>query len=143
MKKLFFVFLIFVTSLFSQKEIVATDEAPKAIGPYSQAIKFGNFVFVSGQIALDPQSGQIIEGGIEEQTHQAMKNIEAILFKANLTFGEVLQVQVYLKDLNDYSKFNEIYAQYFKGEFPARAVVEVGRLPRNALVEIMVTAGKF
>lgn len=143
MKKLFFVFLIFISSLFSQKEIVATDEAPKAIGPYSQAIKFGNMVFVSGQIALDPPSGQMIEGGIEEQTHQVMKNIEAILLKANLTFDDVLQVQVYLKDLNDYSKFNEIYAQYFKKEFPARAVVEVSRLPKNALVEIMVTAGKF
>lgn len=143
MKKLFFVFIIFISSLFSQKEIIATDNAPKAIGPYSQAIKFGNFVFVSGQIALNPQSGQLVEGGIEEQTHQAMKNIEAILLKANVTFDDVLQVQVYLKDLNDYSKFNEIYAQYFSGEFPARAVVEVSRLPRNALVEIMVTAGKF
>lgn len=141
--QIIFSYFAFAISLHAQKEVISTEAAPKAIGPYSQAIIAGNFVFVSGQIALDPSTGKMIEGEITEQTHQVMKNISAILHAKNLNFSNIVQVQVYLKDLNDYVKFNEIYAQYFAGDFPARAVVEVSRLPRNALVEVLVTAVHF
>lgn len=139
--KLFTLIIIGLTSaIHSQKKIISSDEAPKAIGPYSQAVASGNLVFVSGQIALVPSTGKLIEGGIAEQTHQVMKNILAILKTEELSFSNVVQAQVYLKDLNEYARFNEIYASYFTDDFPARAVVEVSKLPREALVEIMVIA---
>jgi len=124
------------------KKIISTNEAPGAIGPYSQAIKTGNTIYVSGQIALNQGTGKLVEGGIEEQTHQVIKNIQKILNAAGYTLTDVVQCQVYLANLNDYEEMNKVYLQYFKKQPPARAVVEVKRIPRDALIEIIVTASK-
>ena len=141
----FFAFLFFHFSCSSDepyKEVISTKDAPGAIGPYSQAIKTGNTIYVSGQIALNPGSGKFVEGGIKEQTHQVIKNIQKILKAAGYTLIDVVQCQVYLANLNDYEEMNKVYLQYFKEQPPARAVVEVKRIPRDALVEIMVIASK-
>jgi len=122
-------------------QMINTEKAPKAIGPYSQAIKFENLLFISGQIAINPQTNQLINGGIEEQTKQVMENIKAILQEAGLTFDNVIKTTIYLKDINDFVKVNEIYGSYFKEHKPARATVEVSRLPKDALIEIEVIAG--
>ncbi len=122
------------------KQVVNTDLAPKAIGPYSQAIKANGFLFVSGQIPLDPISGQIVYGGIEAQTYQVLNNIKAILEREGLTFGHVVKTSVFLKDLNDFNQMNTIYAEYFPTEPPARACVQVAKLPRDVSVEIEVIA---
>jgi len=141
---LFLTFLIFACGESEQKEnkIISTKEAPGAIGPYSQAIKSGNNLYVSGQIALDAGSGKLIEGGIKEQTHQTIKNIRTILSAAGYDLKDVVQCQVFLANLNDYDEMNNVYVQYFKNQSPARAVVEVKRIPRDALIEIMVVASK-
>ncbi len=125
-----------------QKKVIATEEAPTAIGPYSQAIQVNNALYLSGQIALDPETGQLVEGGIEIQTHRVMQNLEAVLDKAGYGFGDVVQTQVFLADLNHYKPMNNVYAKYFSGAPPARAVVEASRIPRDALVEIMMVAQK-
>jgi len=122
-------------------QMINTEKAPKAIGPYSQAIKFENLLFISGQIAINPQTNQLINAGIEEQTKQVMENIKAILQEAGLTFDNVIKTTIYLKDINDFAKVNEIYGSYFKEHKPARATVEVSRLPKDALIEIEVIAG--
>lgn len=122
------------------KQVVNTDLAPKAIGPYSQAIKANGFLFVSGQIPLDPISGQIVYGGIEAQTYQVLNNIKAILEREGLTFEHVVKTSVFLKDLNDFNQMNTIYAEYFPTEPPARACVQVAKLPRDVSVEIEVIA---
>ena len=124
------------------KTIISTDKAPAAIGPYSQAVQVGNMLFLAGQIALDPESGKMIMGGIEEQTHRVMQNLRAVLEAAGLTFNDVVQTQAFLKDLNHYGKFNAIYAKYMGENRPARAVVEAARIPKDALVEVMMTAVK-
>lgn len=126
----------------SQKKVIATDKAPKAIGPYSQAIQVNNTLYLAGQIALDPATGQLIEGGIENQTHRVMQNLEAVLNEAGFDFDNVVQAQVYLSDLNHYKSMNEVYAKYFNEAPPSRAVVEAARIPRDALVEIMMVAQK-
>lgn len=118
------------------KEIVKTDNAPQAIGPYSQALKVGQFIFVSGQIALDPKTGQLVDGGIVPQTQQVLKNIDGILTAAGSDMSKVVKTTVFLIDLNDFGKMNEAYAQVFNQSPPARATVQVARLPREALVEI-------
>jgi 2-iminobutanoate/2-iminopropanoate deaminase len=116
---------------------INTQAAPKAIGPYSQAVVAGGFVFVSGQIALNPSTGSIIEGGIMDQTLQVLKNIEAILKEAGLSLNRVVKTEVFLKDFNDFAAMNEVYATFFPGDIkPARVTVEVSRLPKDALVEI-------
>jgi 2-iminobutanoate/2-iminopropanoate deaminase len=116
---------------------IHTDAAPKAIGPYSQAVLAGGFVFVSGQIALNPSTGSIIEGGIRDQTLQVLKNIQAILKEAALSLNRVVKTEVFLKDFNDFAAMNEVYATFFPGEIkPARVTVEVSRLPRDVLIEI-------
>lgn len=116
---------------------INTQAAPKAIGPYSQAVVAGGFVFVSGQIALNPSTGSIIEGGIMDQTLQVLKNIEAILKEAGLSLNRVVKTEVFLKDFNDFSAMNDVYATFFPGDIkPARVTVEVSRLPRDVLVEI-------
>jgi 2-iminobutanoate/2-iminopropanoate deaminase len=120
-------------------KIITSDKAPAAIGPYSQAIISGGLLFASGQIPLVPETGAIIEGGIKEQTTQVIKNIEAVLSGAGLNFTNVVKCTCFLKDLNDFSAFNEIYAQYFTGK-PARSTIEVAALPRGALVEIEIIA---
>jgi 2-iminobutanoate/2-iminopropanoate deaminase len=116
---------------------IHTEGAPKAIGPYSQAVVAGGFVFVSGQIALNPSTGSIIEGGIKEQTLQVLKNIEAILKEAGLSLDRVVKTEVFLNDFNEFAAMNEVYATFFPGEIkPARVTVEVSRLPRDVLIEI-------
>jgi 2-iminobutanoate/2-iminopropanoate deaminase len=122
---------------------INTQAAPKAIGPYSQAVVAGGFVFVSGQIALNPSTGSIIEGGIMDQTLQVLKNIEAILKEAGLSLNRVVKTEVYLKDFNDFASMNEVYATFFPGDVkPARVTVEVSRLPRDVLIEIGCIACK-
>lgn len=122
------------------KSVVNTSMAPQAIGPYSQAIKANGFLFVSGQIPLDPVSGQLAYGGIEVQTHQVLKNLSAILEQEGLTFENVVKTSVFLQDMNDFALVNKVYAEYFKSEPPARACVQVARLPRDVGVEIELIA---
>ncbi len=126
----------------AKKEVISTDKAPAAIGPYSQAIRHGDFLYLAGQIPLDPQSGKMVEGGIEAQTHQVLKNLQAVLEAAGYGFEDVVQTQVFLKDLNDYGAMNAIYADYLGDQPPARAVVEVSRIPRDAMLEMMMVAIK-
>ncbi len=120
---------------------VETDKAPKAIGPYSQAIHYGNFLFISGQIPIDPKTQEIVEGGIEEQTKRVMENIKAILNEANMDFDNVIKTTIFLKNLADFEVVNRVYGEYFKEHRPARSTVEVSNLPKKALIEIEVIAG--
>jgi len=122
------------------KKVIATDQAPKAIGPYSQAILVDGTLYLAGQIALDPSSGKLVEGGIEVQTHRVMQNLNAVLDAAGYRFDDVVQTQVFLSNLNHYKAMNSVYATYFEERPPARAVVEAARIPRDALVEIMMVA---
>jgi 2-iminobutanoate/2-iminopropanoate deaminase len=122
------------------RDAVSTPNAPAAIGPYSQAIRAGSFLFLSGQIPLDPATGQIVAGGIEPQTRQVFTNIGAILAAAGLSFAHVVSATVYVADMNDFARVNEIYATYFPAPAPARATVQVARLPKDSLVEIQVVA---
>lgn len=118
------------------KTIIHTDNAPAAIGPYSQAVDLGSLVFTSGQIALDPATGEVVEGGIVPQTEQVFRNIEAILTAAGMTTENVVKTVVYLADINDFGTVNQIYARHFSGDCPARSAVQVAALPKGALVEI-------
>jgi 2-iminobutanoate/2-iminopropanoate deaminase len=118
------------------KDRVQTDNAPKAIGPYSQAIKANGLVFASGQIPLDPQTMQIIEGGVREQTERVMNNLKAVLEAAGSSFDRVVKTTVFLADLNDFTDMNEVYGRFFGDAPPARSTVEVARLPRDVRVEI-------
>ena len=122
------------------KKVIATDQAPKAIGPYSQAILVDGTLYLAGQIALDSSSGKLVEGGIEVQTHRVMQNLNAVLDAAGYRFDDVVQTQVFLSNLNHYKAMNSVYATYFDERPPARAVVEAARIPRDALVEIMMVA---
>ncbi|WP_428237002.1 RidA family protein [Gracilimonas sp.] len=125
-----------------QKKIINTDNAPAAVGVYSQAIQVGNTLYLSGQIGLIPESRELAGADLESQTHQTLKNIRAVLKAAGYEMSDVVKAQVFLDDMNDYSAFNEVYVQYFPENPPARAVVEVSRIPLDAKVEIMVTAVK-
>jgi 2-iminobutanoate/2-iminopropanoate deaminase len=118
------------------RQAVSTPSAPAAIGPYSQAIKAGNLLFVSGQVPIDPASGQIVAGDIAQQTRRVFENIGAILGAAGLSFDAVVRTTVYLADMNEFAAMNEVYATYFSAPAPARATVQVSRLPRDARVEI-------
>jgi 2-iminobutanoate/2-iminopropanoate deaminase len=122
------------------RRTVSTDNAPKAIGPYSQAVIAGNSVYVSGQLGLDPSTGAFVPGGIREQTEQALKNISAVLEAAGCTMQSVVSCSVFLKDLNDFTAMNEVYATHFRNDPPARATVQVARLPKDGLVEISCIA---
>jgi 2-iminobutanoate/2-iminopropanoate deaminase len=122
------------------RDMVSTKDAPQAIGPYSQAIKAGGFVFVSGQIPIDPATGQIITGDISAQTERVMKNLEAILRAAGSSLAQVVKSTVYLKNMSEFAAMNEVYGRFFKSAPPARATVEVSRLPKDVLVEIDVIA---
>lgn len=121
-------------------EAVATKDAPQAIGPYSQAIKAGGFLFSSGQIAIDPATGQVIEGDVAAQTERVMKNLAAVLKAGGLSLQKVVKTTVYLKSMGDFATMNEIYGRHFGEHRPARSTVEVARLPKDVLVEIDVTA---
>jgi len=123
------------------KKIVATDKAPAAIGPYSQAIQFSGLLFVSGQIAIDPGTGEFVEGGIEEQTDQVLKNIKAIIDEAGMALKDVLKCSCFLKNMDDFVTFNSVYDQYFGANPPARETIEVARLPKDALVEVSAICG--
>ena len=124
------------------KKIISTDKAPAAIGPYSQAIQFGDLLFVSGQIALDPQTGDIVAGGIEEQTKQVLENVKAIIEAAGMTLQNVLKCSCFLNSMENFIKFNSIYDSYFKESLPARETVEVARLPKDVLVEVSAICGR-
>jgi 2-iminobutanoate/2-iminopropanoate deaminase len=137
-----YIFLLYSCESIESKKVISTDKAPQAIGPYSQAIQVQNTLYLAGQIALDPQSGQLVEGGIEVQTHRVMQNLNAVLEEAGFNFNDVVQTQVFLSDLNNYTAMNAVYAKYFVESPPARAVVEAARIPRDALVEIMMVAQK-
>jgi 2-iminobutanoate/2-iminopropanoate deaminase len=122
------------------KEIVSTSNAPKAIGPYSQAVRVGNFVFLSGQIPIDPQSGHLVEGTIQVQTERVLENMRAVLAAAGLGLEHVVKTTVFLKSLTDFPHMNEVYARYFGANPPARSTVEVARLPRDVQIEIDAVA---
>ncbi|CAM4402806.1 RidA family protein [Paenibacillus alkaliterrae] len=122
-----------------QPQVITTDNAPAAIGPYSQAIQLGGLLFTSGQIPLDAD-GQLVEGGIEEQTHQVFRNLEAVLAAAGAGFPDVVKATVFMKDMNQFATVNGIYSSYFGEHKPARSAVEVARLPKDVLVEIEVIA---
>jgi 2-iminobutanoate/2-iminopropanoate deaminase len=122
------------------KDVVLTARGPKPIGPYSQAIQSNGFLFVSGQVALDPQSGEFVAADVRQQTERVMENVKAILEAAGAAFHHVVKTTVFLKDMNDFAAMNEVYARYFSVAPPARSTVEVTRLPKDALVEIEVIA---
>lgn len=122
------------------KQIINTTNAPAAIGPYSQAVKSGNLLFVSGQIPIDPATGNLVSGSIEEETHRIMKNLQAILTEAGGDFSNVLKATIFIKNMGDFGKINEVYASYFADNYPARETVEVARLPKDVNVEISVIA---
>jgi 2-iminobutanoate/2-iminopropanoate deaminase len=123
-------------------QFIHSDHAPKAIGPYSQAIKVGDFIFLSGQIPLNPQTMKIVEGGIFAQTEQVFKNIKAVLEASQCTLGNVVKSEVFLQDLEDFQEMNKVYADSFGGHKPARNTYQVARLPLNSLVEISMVAYK-
>lgn len=122
------------------KKIVATERAPRAIGPYSQAVRAGNMLFASGQIPIDPATGEFVAGGIAEQTEQVMRNLSAVFEAAGAGLGQVVKTTVFLADMDDFTAMNEVYGRYFGDDPPARATIQAARLPRDAKVEIEATA---
>lgn len=122
------------------KKIINTDKAPSALGPYSQAVKAGDFIYVSGQTPIDPSTGEFAGNDIKTQTKQSLENIKAILESAGATLENVVKTNVFLSDMNNFTPMNEVYGTYFKTECPARAAVEVARLPKDAMVEIEAIA---
>jgi 2-iminobutanoate/2-iminopropanoate deaminase len=123
-----------------KREAIHTDNAPKAIGPYAQAIKVGNFVYTAGQIPIDPKTGNFVEGGIAAQTRQVLENLKAVLAAAGSSLDQVVKATVFLKNIADFAVMNEVYAEYLGTATPARSTVAVAELPRGALVEIDLVA---
>jgi 2-iminobutanoate/2-iminopropanoate deaminase len=123
-----------------EKQIVKTVNGPKAIGPYSLGVKAGPFMFVSGQLGLDPATGNMVEGGVEAETRQALKNLQAILEAGGCGMPQVVKTTVFLRDINDFGRMNAVYAEFFGENPPARSTVQVAALPRNGAVEIEVVA---
>ena len=123
-------------------QIITAPNAPAAVGPYSQAIRYGNLVFLSGQLPIDPKTGQVSKGTIEEQTKLVLENLKAVLEGAGLTFSNVLATTCFLKNMDDFPKFNAVYGTSFPENPPARATAEVARLPKDVLIEIALIAGK-
>lgn len=124
------------------KQVIHTNEAPQAIGPYSQAIMAGNMLFISGQIPVVPATGEIVSADVEEQTKQCLENLKAVLTAAEMTLDDVVKTSVFIKNMDDFGKINGVYAQYFQENCPARACVEVARLPKDVQVEIEAIAIK-
>ncbi len=124
------------------KKIIATDDAPAAIGPYSQAVQYGDFLFVSGQIAFDPKTGELVEGDIEVQTKRVLENLKAIIGAAGMALENVVKCSCFLNNMEDFVRFNAVYESYFGESAPARETVEVSRLPRDVRVEISAICGK-
>ncbi len=122
------------------KQVIHTDSAPAAIGPYSQAIQIGDLLFVSGQVPIDPDTGAVVEGDIRAQAQQSLNNLKAILNAAGTNMGAVVKTTVFLADMNDFAAMNEVYAQFFQEPYPARSAVQVARLPKDAKVEIEAIA---
>ena len=122
------------------KQILTSTNAPAAVGPYSQAVRVGNLIFTAGMIALDPATGAIVEGGIEEQTRRTLDNLKGLLEDQGVPLGNVLKTTVYLKNMADFKRFNAVYAEYFSGECPARSTVEVTRIALDSLVEVEAIA---
>jgi 2-iminobutanoate/2-iminopropanoate deaminase len=124
----------------NMKEIISTPSAPAAIGPYSQAVRWNGLIYCSGQIPLDPATGQIVDGGVEEQTVRVLENLRAVLEAAGASLQTVLKTTIFVKDMGDFAKVNEVYARYFAVDPPARATVEAARLPRDVRIEIEAVA---
>jgi len=122
------------------REIVSTDHGPKAIGPYSQGVKANGFVFISGQVALNPATGQLVEGGIAQQTERVLENLRGIVEASGSSMHKAVKVSVFLKDMNDFAAMNEVYARFFPSAPPARSTVEVARLPKDVRIEIDLIA---
>jgi len=150
MKTIILISIILISSVITNidakkssiKKIIATQNAPKAVGPYSQAVQVGNTLYLAGQIAINPKTSKMNHGSIEEQTVQVLNNIKAVLNEAGFSLNDVVQSQVFLTNLDNYKRMNQVYARYFTNQPPARAAVEVSRLPLDAKIEIMVTAVK-
>jgi 2-iminobutanoate/2-iminopropanoate deaminase len=124
------------------KTVIYSDQAPEPIGPYSQAIQAGNMLFVSGQIAIDRKTGNLVSGNLADETHQVMKNLKAVLSAAGMNFTHVVKCSIFLKDMNSFAEVNAIYGEYFNANPPARETVEVSRLPKDVRVEISCIAVK-
>jgi len=124
------------------KTIVETSKAPAPIGPYSQAVLSGNTLYTSGQIAINPETGDLVMASIEEETHQVMNNVKAVLAEAGMTFDHVIKTSIFISDMDNFGPINEVYGQYFTADFPARETVEVARLPKDVNVEISMIAIK-
>jgi 2-iminobutanoate/2-iminopropanoate deaminase len=124
----------------SKKEVISSANAPKAVGPYSQGIRSGDFLFLSGQLGLEPQTGEFVSGGVEAQTKQALTNLMHVLQDNGADLSDVVKTSVFLADINDFSKMNAVYATFFENDPPARSTVQVGALPKLGLVEIEVIA---
>jgi len=122
------------------KQIINTTNAPAPIGPYNQSVKAGNLLFISGQIALVPASGELLTGSVEEETHQVMKNLQAILTEAGTDFGSIVKTTIFLSDMSLFAQVNEVYGSYFSGDYPARETVAVKGLPKGVNVEISMIA---
>jgi len=131
---------VLVQGLTMNRKIVSTDAAPKAVGPYSQAVWAGDLLFCAGQIPLDPTTGQVVPGGVVEQTVRVLENLRAVLVSQGLDLANIVKTTVFVADLNHFTALNEVYARYFTGDFPARSTVQVARLPKDALVEIEAVA---
>jgi len=125
---------------FTVKQIIATDRAPRAIGPYSQAVRAGNLVFASGQIPIDPATGEIVAGGVAEQTEQVLRNLTSVFAAAGVELNQIVKTTVFLADMEDFAAMNEVYGRFFGEQPPARATVQAARLPRDAKVEIEAIA---
>src|SRR5690606_35429312 len=134
------VLAISIAGFSQQKEIIQTDKAPKAIGPYSQAVKANGFIYLAGQLGINPETGALASDSFEAEVKQAMANVKAILEASGSSMGDIVNTTVYITDLTDFPIFNEIYGSYFRGNFPARSTVEVNSLPKNARIEIAVVA---
>lgn len=122
------------------KQAISTSNAPAALGPYSQAVQVGNLLFLSGQVPIDPATGSVVEGGIQEQARQSLTNLKAILNEAGTNMGAVVKTTVFLKSMDDFAAMNEVYAQFFQQPYPARSAVQVAKLPKDVLVEVEAIA---
>ncbi len=132
--------MVEIESMPAVKDIVATDRAPRAIGPYSQAVRAGDLVFASGQIPIDPATGEFVAGGVAEQTEQVLRNLTAVFEAAGVGMNQIVKTTVFLADMDDFTAMNEVYGRFFSVEPPARATVQAARLPRDARVEIEAIA---
>ncbi len=131
-----------ITFVFMEKKIIRTDNAPAPIGPYNQAVQFGDMLFISGQIPIDPKSGNLVMDSIQAETKQVMENLSAILQEAGMSFSNILKTTIFLTDMGQFAQVNEIYGSYFSSGAPARETVQVSGLPKGVNVEISMIAGK-